>query len=84
MNRIQDYFKLKYEKISKPDMYLEATLSKMLLEDGKMGCTMSAKQNLKTSVTNVEESLSRSGRTIPSEFVTTFSSNYSPWLEDSS
>ena len=35
MNRIQGNFKLKYDKISDPEMYLGSTLYNMLLESGK-------------------------------------------------
>ena len=40
MNRIHSYFKLKYDKISEPYMYLGANISKILLEGGIMLWTM--------------------------------------------
>ena len=42
MNKIQDSFKLKYDKIADPDIYLGATLSNISLEGGKNCLTMSA------------------------------------------
>ena len=40
-------------------------------------------QYVKSAVSNVEESLTRYERSLPSKCVTPFSSKYSPWLEES-
>ena len=44
---------------------------------------MSTGQYESSAVTNVEESLSRGGRKLPSKCVTPFNSKYYPWLEES-
>jgi hypothetical protein len=81
MERIQDDFKLKDDKIAEPDVYLGATLSKMKLANGKECWTMSPEQYVKAAVTNVEEDLKRQGKRLPSKCPTPFTSNYAPWQE---
>ena len=53
ISSIQEDFNIKDENISQPDMYLGATISKMLLEGGNMCWKMSAEQYVKSSVRNV-------------------------------
>jgi hypothetical protein len=75
---------IKDDKIAEPDVYLGATLAKMALENGKTCWSMSAEQEyVKAAVSNVEESLAKSGRRHPPRCVTPFSSNYTLWLEKS-
>ena len=62
-------------------MYLVATISKMLLEGGKICWTISSDQYVKSAVDNVEEILDRYVRSLISKCVTPFSRNYYPYLE---
>ena len=77
----QEGFKLKDENIEPPDVHLGATLAKMKLESGKYCWTILPEQYVKAAVTNVEEDLVRSGKRMPSKFVTPILFNYSPWLD---
>ena len=67
MKRIQEYFKLKYDKIEPTDIYLGASLAKINLESGNNFCTMSPEQYVKAAVANVEENLARNGKILPSK-----------------
>ena len=81
MKRIQEYFKLKDDKIEPPDVCLGTTLAKMKLERDKYCWTMSPEQYVKAAVRNVEEDLTRSGNRLPSKCVTPLLRNYAPWFE---
>ena len=83
MKRIQEYLRLKDNKIELPDIYLGDTLARMKLDSGNYCWTMSSEQYVKAAVTNFEEDLSRSEKRFPSKCVTPLSRNYAPWLEDS-
>ena len=83
MKRIQDDFKLKDDKIEEPGVYLEASLAKMTLDNGRTCWTMSPEQYVKAAVIHVEEDLAKQGRRLPSKCVTPFTSNYAPWAEES-
>jgi hypothetical protein len=81
MEGIQADFKLKDDKIAEPEMYLGATLAKMMMDDGKWCWTMSPEAYVKAAVVNVEETLAKEGRRLPGKCVTPFSCNYAPWTE---
>jgi hypothetical protein len=81
MKGIQADFKLKDDKIAEPEMYLGATLAKMMMDDGNYCWTMSPEAYVKSAVATVEETLAKSGRRLPGKCVTPFACNYSPWLE---
>ena len=83
MNRIQEYFKLKYNKIEPCDIYIGATLAKMNFESGNSCCTMSSEKYVKAAVANLEDNLARSGKIFLSKCVTPLLINYAHWLEDS-
>ena len=83
MLMIQEDFKLKYDKIEPPDIYLGAALAKMRLDSGKYCWTMLSEKYVKAAVTKFQEDLTRSGKSLPSKCVTPLSRNYAPWLEDS-
>ena len=83
INSIQEYLKLKYDKIADPYMYLGATFSEMSLEGAKMCQTIFDEECVKSYVTNVVESRSRGGRRLPSNYETPLYSKYYPWLEES-
>ena len=55
----------------------------MKLESGNYCWNISPEKYVKGVVTNGEEDLSRSGRRLPSKCAIPLSSNYAPWLEDS-
>ena len=59
MSRIKENFYLKDDKIAEFDMYLGATIYKILLEVGKMCWTMLVDKYVKDAVSNIEESLHR-------------------------
>jgi hypothetical protein len=82
MRRIKEDFKLKNDKIAEPNVYLGATITKMLLGYGETCWTMSPEQYVKAVVTNVEDDLAKHGKRLPSKCVTPFSCNYAPWLEE--
>ena len=54
MERIQDDFKLKDDKIDPPDIYLVASLANIKLESGNYCCTMLPGKYLKATVKNLE------------------------------
>ncbi len=81
MRRIQDDFKLKDDKIAPPDVYLGATIEKMVTPNGKSCWSMSPEQHVKAAVANVEEELARHGKRLPGKCVTPFSSGHAPWLD---
>ena len=54
MKRIQEYFKLKDDRIEPPDVYLVESLSNMKLESGKYFWTMFTKKYVKAAITNME------------------------------
>ena len=76
MKSIREYFNLKDNKIEPPDVYLGATLAKMMLKSGKYCCTMPPEQYVKVAVTTVEKDLARSGKRFLANCVTPLSSNY--------
>jgi hypothetical protein len=82
MQRIQEDFKLKDNKIAEPDVYLGAPIAKMSLNNGETCWIMSPEQYVKTAVTNVEEDLTKHRKRLPSKCVTPFSCNYAPWLKE--
>jgi hypothetical protein len=84
MQRIQEDFKLKDNKMAEPDVSLGATTAKMSLNNGEMCWTMSPEQYVKAAVTNVEEDLAKHGKRLPAKCMTSFSCNYAPWLEEMS
>jgi hypothetical protein len=83
MDRIQEDFKPKDDKIAEPEVYLGATLSKMSLDNGRSCWSMSPEPYVRLAVANVEEDLAKSGRRLPAKCVTPFASKYAPWLETS-
>ena len=59
MSRIKENFYLKDDKIAEFDMYLGATIYKILLEVGKICWMMLVDKYVKDAVSNIEESLHR-------------------------
>jgi hypothetical protein len=62
MQRIQEDFKLKDNKIAELGVYLGAMVAKMSLNIGKTCWTMLLEQHIKVAVTNVEEDLVKHGK----------------------
>ena len=65
MKKIQEDFKLNYDKIEPPDIYLGASLSKMKLDSGKYCLTMLSEKYEKAAVAIMEEDLSSSSKIFP-------------------
>jgi hypothetical protein len=83
MQRILEDFKLKDGKITEPDVYLDVTIAKVSLGNGETCWSMlPEEQYVKVDVTNVEDDLAKHDKRLPSKFVTPFSLNYAPWLEE--
>ena len=60
MDGIRAVFKLKGDKVKKPDMYLGASLSDLETADGKNCWTMSSEKYVKAAIENVEARLDKS------------------------
>jgi hypothetical protein len=73
MQRIQEDFKLKDDKITEPDVYLGTTTAKMSLNNGETCWTMLPKQYVKVAVTNAKEDLAKHGKRLPSKCMIPFS-----------
>ncbi|KAI2504020.1 Reverse transcriptase (RNA-dependent DNA polymerase) [Fragilaria crotonensis] len=80
MHGIQQTFKLKDDKIEKPDTYLGAQLKEMNI-NGQMCWTMSCEQYVKSAIANVEAKLDEAGQRLPSKCLTPLQSNYRPELD---
>lgn len=75
MHGIQENFKLKDNKIKKPDTYLGAQLKEMYI-NGQMCWTMSCEQHVKSAIANVVEAkLDKVGQILPSKCLTPLQSN---------
>ena len=83
MDGIRSRFTLKDDKVSEPEDYLGAQISKMLARDGsgRKFWTMSSEKYCKAAVTNVEERLARAGKRLPSKCRTPMTSSYAPEME---
>jgi hypothetical protein len=80
MTGIQATFKLKDDRIEKPETCLGAQLAQKII--GDMLCwTMSSEQYVKAAVTAVESALDAKGQRLPSKCVTPMQSNYRPELD---
>jgi len=80
MHGIQGTFKLKDDKIEKPETYLGAQLKEMNI-DGRMCWTMNCEQYVKSAIANVETKLNESGQRLPSKCATPLQANYRPELD---
>ena len=81
MSGIQATFKLKDDRIEKPETYLGAQLEQKVIRGrGVMCWTMSSEQYVK-AVANVETALNASGQRLPSKCTTPMQSNYRPELD---
>jgi hypothetical protein len=80
MSGIQETFKLKDDKIEKPESYLGAQLAHVVI-GGQLCWTMSSHEYVKAAVANVEAALVASGQRLPSRCTTPIQSNYRPELD---
>jgi hypothetical protein len=80
MSGIQETFKLKDDKIEKPESYLGAQLAHVVI-GGQLCWTMSSHEYVKAAVANVEAALDASGQRLPSRCTTPIQSNYRPELD---
>ena len=82
MKGIQETFKLKDDKIEKPEHYLGARLAQKVI--GGVECwTMTSDDYVRAAIANVEVALHESGQRLPSRCTTPMQSNYRPELDES-
>ena len=80
MEGIQSTFKLKDDRIEKPEIYLGAQLAQKVI--GGVECwTMTSEQYVKAAIANVEAKLNESGQRLPTRCVTPMQANYRPELD---
>ena len=75
MKGIQATFKLKDDRIEKPEMYLGAMLAEKNI-NGIMCWTMSSEQYVKAAIANVEAKLDESGQRLPTRCTSPLQTNY--------
>jgi hypothetical protein len=81
MEGIQTTFRLKDNKIEKPEHYLGAQLEQKII--GGVECwTMSSEEYVKAAIINVETALNATGQRLPSRCTTPMQANYRPELDD--
>jgi hypothetical protein len=80
MSGIQATFKLKDDRIEKPEMYLGAQLSLKVMNNVECW-TMTSEQYIKAAIANVETKLNESGQRLPTRCATPIQSNYRPELD---
>ena len=83
MEGIQTIFKLKDDKIEKPENYLGAQLPQRVI-NGRECWTMTSEQYVKAAIANVEATLDASGQRLPSRATTPIQAGYRPELDTSS
>lgn len=80
MTGIQATFKLKDDRVEKPETYLGAQLSQKVIH-GVECWTMTSEQYIKAAIANVESKLRQSNQRLPSRCTTPIQSNYRPELD---
>jgi hypothetical protein len=80
MSGIQATFKLKDDRIEKPEMYLGAQLSLKVM-NGVECWTMTSEQYVRAAIANVEAKLDESGQRLPTRCATPMQANYRPELD---
>ncbi len=80
MEGTQSTFRLKDDRIERPETYLGAQLSQKVI--GGVECwTMTSQQYVKAAIANVEAKLGKSRQRLPSRCVTPMQANYRPELD---
>ena len=82
MMGIQATFKLKDDKIEKPENYLGAQIMQKVI-DGRECWAMTSEQYVKAAIANVEATLNETGQRLPSKATTPMQANYRPELDTS-
>jgi hypothetical protein len=82
MMGIQATFKLKDDKIEKPENYLGAQIMQKVI-DGRECWAMTSEQYVKAAIANVEATLNERGQRLPSKATTPMQANYRPELDTS-
>ena len=82
MEGIQRDFKLKDDKVTEPDYYLGATISKMLNAEGDECWAMDSDKYCEAAVKNVEEVLEKKGLRLPSKCRAPIRSENKPEMDD--
>jgi hypothetical protein len=82
MEGIQATFKLKDDKIERPENYLGAQLSQRVI-NGRECWTMTSEQYIKAAIANVETALDASGQRLPTRATTPIQAGYRPELDES-
>jgi hypothetical protein len=82
MAGIQATFKLKDDKIEKPENYLGALIMQKVI-GGRECWAMTSAQYVKAAIANVEAFLNASGQRLPSKATTPMQANYRPELDTS-
>ena len=80
MTGLQTTFKLKDDKVEKPEMYLGAELCERVL-NGIECWTMSSEKYVKAAVVAVEAHLDKSGQRLPTRCTTVMKADYRPELD---
>jgi hypothetical protein len=78
---IANKFMLKDDKMTEPDVYLGAEISKMDNEQGHVSWIMSSDKYCATMVKNVEDALQNKGLRLPSKCAMPLQSRYKPELD---
>jgi hypothetical protein len=79
---IQATFKLKDDKIERPENYLGAQIMQKVIDDRECWA-MTSEQYVKAAIANVETTLNERGQRLPSKATTPMQSNYQPELDTS-
>ena len=82
MQGIQATFKLKDDKIEKPEGYLGAQLFQQIIDGQQESWNLTSEQYVKAAIANVEAALDKSGQRLPSRATTPMQSGYRPELDD--
>ena len=80
---IKAVFRLKGDKAEVPEMYLGGGIQEVVNNSGRRCWTLSSEKYVKTAVSNLEETLAKKGKRLPSKCKTPLVSGYHP-SEDTS
>ena len=80
---IKAVFRLKGDKAEVPEMYLGGGIQEVVNNSGRRCWTLSSEKYVKTAVLNLEETLAKKGKRLPSKCKTPLVSGYHP-SEDTS
>lgn len=81
MKTLSKIYRLKEGSVGKPERYLGANVGKYQLPDGRESWSVSARDYLKTAVTNIEENLKKKGERLKANVSSPLPFNYKPELD---